>query len=758
MTRMRASLTTGSLLLCVLLLGKLSNIEAFEEGDACMVKENLPGVCKISSKCEPVLDDYFKTGVLTIDDVPSCGLGPHEEIICCPIAECCGSKTRPSQVQSTKARTTTTTARTVTTTRRTTTVAGRSRNLESDGRVENSDLDVESNYFGIEEMLNIQQNQKPQQPQRQHQQQSPNPKTHEDIQQRPSSSSDIASLSAGDLIHLVNDRLRQQGMKIVPAEQGTEVQLVRERIIPTTMPNFDLDPWAPFRFQKPPTNKTVSNELGNGNAVVFGPETTTLPTNRVFVPDGERPAKRGYCVAELISYITISEDIERTNFLASTDSNIRSPPSHADDVIPHFDVLRHDHPTDNTSLANQLKKDVRILCWVMTNPNNHKLKARHVKRTWGKRCNILLFMSSEADDELPTVKLDVGEGRENLWRKAVIENIKAFVAQRYMSGGVGYVLSCEALRRLVVEGNPISETVINEDIEIGKCMENLNVTAGDSRDINGQGPCHQFQKSKERNGQPLSPHILGGTEVELGTYPHMAAIAFSVVDKIVFSCGGTLISSRHVLTAAHCVSKDLPLYVRLGAVNISGDLDHQDINVTSNVVLHPDYVSSTKYNDIAVLELAKEVTLDVNVSPACLAFDSADPPETAQLYVAGWGIMNLKTKSTSMKLMRAPLNTVPLKECNDSYAKQPSTMRHLPQGVIDSLLCAADTKNSTADACQGDSGGPLILEEDFLNNKYSILGIVNSGVGCVTKTPGLYTRVASYVDWIEQVVWPNNVV
>jgi len=42
-----------------------------------------------------------------------------------------------------------------------------------------------------------------------------------------------------------------------------------------------------------------------------------------------------------------------------------------------------------------LAKEVRVLCWVMTSPSNIDKKAVHVKATWGKRCNILLFISSE---------------------------------------------------------------------------------------------------------------------------------------------------------------------------------------------------------------------------------------------------------------------------------------------------------------------------------------------------------------------------
>ena len=99
-----------------------------------------------------------------------------------------------------------------------------------------------------------------------------------------------------------------------------------------------------------------------------------------------------------------------------------------------FHSLKEDAHKNEDVVAQELSKNVRILCWVMTGPENHQSKvrtlktyavpqkktlfqARHVKATWGKRCNKLIFMSSMQDISLPAVKLDVKEGRNHLWGK-----------------------------------------------------------------------------------------------------------------------------------------------------------------------------------------------------------------------------------------------------------------------------------------------------------------------------------------------------
>nr|XP_017101584.2 serine protease persephone-like [Drosophila bipectinata] len=260
-------------------------------------------------------------------------------------------------------------------------------------------------------------------------------------------------------------------------------------------------------------------------------------------------------------------------------------------------------------------------------------------------------------------------------------------------------------------------------------------------------------RTKVRQNQ-LTIHIVGGVPVEPGIYPHMAAIAYSSFGTFDYRCGGSLISSRFVLTAAHCVNTEAntPAYVRLGSVNIENpDRNNRDISVKS-VTVHPNYVGG-KYDDIAVIELSQDVEETNNIRPACLYTDPRDPPLDSRLFVAGWGVVNSTTRAKSKILLRAGLEVVPLNQCNISFAAQPASIKALKQGIIDTLICATAMHK---DACSGDSGGPLIHEINIEDGIYSILGVITSGFGCATSTPGLYQRVANYLDFIEGIVWPDD--
>lgn len=87
---------------------------------------------------------------------------------------------------------------------------------------------------------------------------------------------------------------------------------------------------------------------------------------------------------------------------------------------PAASETRSDSKQFDETLSNLLYHEVKVLCMVMTQPENHKSRAIYIKKTWGKRCNKLLFMSSELDDGLDplnVVVLPIEESRNSLWNK-----------------------------------------------------------------------------------------------------------------------------------------------------------------------------------------------------------------------------------------------------------------------------------------------------------------------------------------------------
>uniref|UniRef100_A0A1B0BYS1 Peptidase S1 domain-containing protein n=1 Tax=Glossina palpalis gambiensis TaxID=67801 RepID=A0A1B0BYS1_9MUSC len=274
-------------------------------------------------------------------------------------------------------------------------------------------------------------------------------------------------------------------------------------------------------------------------------------------------------------------------------------------------------------------------------------------------------------------------------------------------------------------------------------------------------------KKLETREQPahLTPHILEGVPAALGEFPHMAGIGYSrsIGDDsppYIVRCGGALISARFVLTAAHCVASrdNVPKAVVLGVVNFN---DPEEMSAALQIKIkethiHDNYTSSTTYNDIALLELEQDAEYSAFVYPSCLHIDENDPSESETLLVTGWGTVNTATRASSDILLKVSLDIKPLASCNEIFAKYGSD-RRLTQGVVKTLLCAGD-KEAKKDACSGDSGGPLNLVIDESYRQYRIVGIVSSGFGCGTSIPGLYTRVALFLDYIEKIVWPDGVV
>ncbi|KAK8779743.1 hypothetical protein V5799_018915, partial [Amblyomma americanum] len=129
--------------------------------------------------------------------------------------------------------------------------------------------------------------------------------------------------------------------------------------------------------------------------------------------------------------------------------------------------------------------------------------------------------------------------------------------------------------------------------------------------------------------QQLIPRIVGGQEYYEHKHPWLVAIFDYYKD---FICVGSLISRRHVLTAAHCCDGQKSLSVKTGVHRLTDGL-HQDVQ---HCTMHPEYKKRNLVNDIAVLELTSAIRYNEFQRPICLPLDAED---LVGRYgsIAGWG-------------------------------------------------------------------------------------------------------------------------
>ncbi|XP_017888596.1 venom protease-like, partial [Ceratina calcarata] len=137
-----------------------------------------------------------------------------------------------------------------------------------------------------------------------------------------------------------------------------------------------------------------------------------------------------------------------------------------------------------------------------------------------------------------------------------------------------------------------------------------------------------------------------GNESQPGEWPWMVALGYEdETHPLSWRCGGSLITSRHVLTAAHCVTFTTPSlkYVRLGDIDLTcpGERTHAITIAVEKKIKHPCYNPVGKYmNDIAVLRLSEDVTFTDLIRPVCLPLDHSFQKHSfvgSHTYVVGCG-------------------------------------------------------------------------------------------------------------------------
>jgi uncharacterized delta-60 repeat protein len=245
---------------------------------------------------------------------------------------------------------------------------------------------------------------------------------------------------------------------------------------------------------------------------------------------------------------------------------------------------------------------------------------------------------------------------------------------------------------------------------------------------------------------PPEGRIVGGRPTTIDKFPYQVALLQTPIydTNNVYNnqfCGGSIINSRWILTAAHCVDGALPSSVAVGVgITDLTSAGRGRIFYVDQIIVHTNYNPFTYDFDIALLHLTEPIDFSGREYPAAPVglvspMDEAmgvDAPGVMAT-ITGWGNTSAIFPAYPTRLQVA---AVPI-----------TVQSQYPPGAITTNMLLAGYPEGGIDTCQGDSGGPLVVT----NSQGLILqaGITSWGHGCAEPGyPGVYTRVAAFYDWI----------
>ncbi|XP_056298851.1 transmembrane protease serine 9-like [Pseudoliparis swirei] len=238
---------------------------------------------------------------------------------------------------------------------------------------------------------------------------------------------------------------------------------------------------------------------------------------------------------------------------------------------------------------------------------------------------------------------------------------------------------------------------------------------------------------------PKNSRIVRGQAVSPGSWPW----SVSLNDDDGPFCGGSVINNQWVLTASHCISSHQlhTTTVYLGRHSQSG-LNLNEVSSTlEDIICHSSHNTITHNNDICLLKLSAPVEFTDYIQPVCLASTGSTFHSGVSSWVTGFGLTQYNASTGSDILQEVNLPIVGNNECECTYP-----------GITENMICAG-FREGGKDACLGDSGGPMVTEKD---GRWVQSGIVSFGDGCARPlTPGGYTRVSQYQDWITSITDSN---
>lgn len=227
--------------------------------------------------------------------------------------------------------------------------------------------------------------------------------------------------------------------------------------------------------------------------------------------------------------------------------------------------------------------------------------------------------------------------------------------------------------------------------------------------------------------------IVGGVPAVKGELPFQVSLQSSSGSHF---CGGSLIKTNWVLTAAHCVQGSSAMKIVVG-LHDQSDKTGTETFSAKKVIAHPQFNRSTLDYDYALIQLSgdsKFRTIDLNR----IEIEVPKNDDQFMVWTSGWGTTSEGSYTLPKILNKVEVPLVSAEDCNAASA--------YGGDITDRMICAG-YKQGGKDSCQGDSGGPLFTRET--SGDFSLVGVVSWGEGCARPNKfGVYSKVNIMIDWI----------
>ena len=237
---------------------------------------------------------------------------------------------------------------------------------------------------------------------------------------------------------------------------------------------------------------------------------------------------------------------------------------------------------------------------------------------------------------------------------------------------------------------------------------------------------------------PVAPFIVGGSTATIADAPWQVGILSTLHSNDYDNqfCGGSLISTDWVVTAAHCVTGQTTSNTKILIGKTYLSTTSANGVPIKTIIVHPSYNSSNHKNDIALIQLSSPVSLSAG-SIATIPLAASTPSAGTSALITGWGRNSRSWNADNYpdRLYKGTVNLISDATCSYNY----------PSLGYSEMVCAG-TSGYMVDTCQGDSGGPLAVN---IAGTWTLVGITSFGIGCADYDPGVYAEVATYKTWVE---------